>query len=253
MRVYVLLAACLLSGCTRANADFQGNGGGSGGTGGGGGVPGAGGGGGVGGGGIGGNGSDDLGTVGSSDMTTLSGGDMAHGPAVCSGDARRCVTTPVESQACSPAGQWEPDRDCPYGTTKKTGAACMSGYCEPPPPAIGGHLDGCVGQPGNGQPQETLCMQDGKDFSCQPFINAVTKMPSWWCAVAVNAGSGTAGDSCSTGSDCHAGFCGSNGTCFYGCQTDDDCQQANGKSMLACKQVTIHVEGQTLATSSCAP
>ena len=256
MRVYVLLA-CLACSCTRANVDFNGGNGGGGGNGGAGGIGGNGGSGGLGGGGgsgggLGGNGGVDA-FVPLPDMAMSASPDMARIlPTQCSPDERRCENMPVASDSCS-GGQWSVDRLCPYGARPKQDATCMSGYCQPPPT---NGLTGCAPTPGNGGPVENICPQNvGNSFSCQPFItDPMNHGVEWWCAIAPNAGLGSAGDPCNLGSDCHSGICASNGTCFYGCQTMTDCPILKGGHIaMSCTQVTLHVEGQDITTGSCTP
>jgi hypothetical protein len=170
---------------------------------------------------------------------------------MCSPSDRRCVITPVESQACT-SGQWSVDRICPFASRFKSGADCQHGYCAPPT------SNGANSCDDNGGPLEDACSgpgNTGPDFSCQPFItNAANMTVEWWCAVAAVQGQGMAGSPCTTGADCHGGLCGSNGTCFWACQSAMDCPfSKTGHSPMACTPVTIHVEGQDISAQSCTP
>lgn len=247
MRATLILASCALAlgGCTRANLGFTG-GGGNGGSGGSGG--------------IGGN-EVDLSASTIRDMTSSSGGADLRGASgdlaltkECSADARRCITLGgVASEDCSAAGQWQIDRRCPFGSAAKTGAMCASGYCDPP---TANTVTGC----GNGGPLEAVCTQmsagQGQKFSCQPFITDPATTPAgvdWWCAVAANAGAGVAGAKCTLDSQCHTGFCASNHTCFWACQTGADCVSPIPPMMMTCADATITVEGKAITALSCIP
>jgi hypothetical protein len=251
MRVLVLLSACLALGCTRANSDYD--------NGGRGGAPGGGGAGGSGVG-VGGNGGGVDAGVPVSDMASLpmpSGGPdlaMSSPPdllqAVCSPGTRRCITMPIDSEVCAASGQWGVDRGCPWGSRTKTGADCRNGYCAPP---TANHLVACD----RTGARESDCGMGNlsPDYSCQPFITDPANVnPDWYCAIAVVQGAGQAGDPCKTGADCHGGWCGSNGTCFWACQFDHDCPPPRGgHTQLTCNQVTLHVEGKVVMEGSCTP
>jgi hypothetical protein len=164
---------------------------------------------------------------------------------------RRCIMTPVASEDCS-GGQWSIDRVCPWASHLKSDADCQHDYCAPPTSNVtytcddhGGALEDACSGGGNA----------GPDFSCQPFItNAANKTVEWWCAVAAVQGPGVAGSPCTTGADCHSGFCASNGTCFWACQSAQDCPPSKtGHTPTPCTKVTIHVEGVDIAALSCAP
>lgn len=234
MRGWLGIVACAALGCTSANPAYVGSGHGF--DGGGAPLPGdlaAPGGG-------GGGGAGDMAPAGAGDMTA---------PA-CSAGQRRCVQLPTPTSQVCAAGGYHHDRTCPFGTANMTGAVCDNGYCRPP---TTNGTTSC----GSGGPLESVCEQGGnsgpgssKAFSCQPFVaDPQTKDVAWWCAVAANAGAGVAGTKCTKDSDCHTGFCGSNGTCFWACQSGADCLGM----LLRCVPVTITVEGVTVATKSCTP
>jgi hypothetical protein len=171
-------------------------------------------------------------------------GDMA---AQCSGDQRLCIQVPSPTSVLCTSGMFVKDRVCPFGNGSSQGAVCQNGYCAPP---TTNGTTSC----GTGGPLEQVCEQMGsgtaKPFSCQPFIsNPSTPTVDWWCAVAANKGAGVAGSSCTKDSDCHTGFCASNGTCFWSCQSTGDCLSAT----LTCKAVTIKVEHVQVSATSCAP
>jgi hypothetical protein len=167
------------------------------------------------------------------------GGDLAP---VCSGDQRQCLAT--SGSAVCMGGQFGLDRKCPTEST------CQGGYCQPPAASAttpAGHA--CAFTAG---PVENACFSMGgatTDLSCQPFVSA-NKMVSWVCAHPV--GTGTPGTACTKGSDCRTGFCGSNGTCFRGCETANDCPSSGGPP-LNCDSVTITVEGVQVTVNSCVP
>src|SRR5579871_5434049 len=168
--------------------------------------------------------------------------DLSTAP-MCSGSARTCVVTrsgSVIAQSCS--GNTPITRECPFGTTGGDGASCEGGWCRPPTSNgttscdTGGPLESVCSAPPNGPPE----------FSCQPFvIDPAHGNAEWWCAVAANAGAGGAGASCKQGSDCHTGFCASNGRCFWACQTDGDCPVFG----MHCNPVSIDVEGVSVNAS----
>jgi hypothetical protein len=239
MRVSVVLMACLMFACTRANLGFENGAGGRG-------VGGVGSGGGTGGGG---GGPWDLADA-IADLSTPSMRDLTLPPDVapplCLAGERRCVTAPVASEACSD-GQWSSDRLCPFGARQQMNAGCDHGYCAPPTPN-GTRCD-------NGGARENDCVGPGNlgpPFSCQPFITNATKHEvEWWCAIAVMRGTTPAGSPCTSGAECRTGICDGNGTCFRACQSTNDCRGLRNR--LVCKPVTIDVEGQALSTMSCAP
>jgi hypothetical protein len=251
MRARACFVACLvIAGCTRANLSYLGGNGGNGGSGGAGG--------GAGGGGGGGNGGPDLSSPpGAHDM---SGGVDLFGAAgdmmmVCAPGARRCVDLPTPtSEQCNGSGtDYRVDRRCPFGNATMMGAACTSGYCQPPT------TNGTTSCDGGGGPLEDVCSGPGnmgKEFSCEPFItDPATKTVRWWCAVAAVASTtgGGAGASCTSGAQCHSGFCGSNGTCFWACQSTGNCPQAGGGNTMPCTSVTLRVEGVNVTAKSCTP
>jgi hypothetical protein len=256
MRVIFLFLACLALSCTRANSDYLQGGGGAGGSGGFGGVGGNGGAGGNGGGGggVGGNGPVDASVpVGDMALPVQPIVDMAMAldllQPICTPTDRRCIMTPVESQACT-NGQWSDDRVCPSSPRFKSGANCQHDYCAPP---MGNGTYSCDD---GGGPFEDPCSGMGNsEASCQPFItDAANLTVEWWCAVAAAQGQGMAGAPCTKGGDCHGGFCASNGTCFWACQSSNDCPfSKSGHGPLPCTQVTIHVEGQDISAKSCTP
>ncbi len=169
--------------------------------------------------------------------------DLAPPLPLCTSGARQCSSPPaVAAQVCT-AGGWS-DRACPAGSLSGGGAVCMNGYCQPPT------SDGTTSCD-TGGPLEQICSQNGNgpaQFSCQPFLTGAPGRPvEWWCAMAIGAGAGGAGASCSTGSDCHSGFCGSNGTCFWACQEDGDCPVWG----MHCSAVTLDVEGTSVSATSC--
>lgn len=232
MRCWLSILACAATfGCTASNPSYIGGNGGSGGVGGSGGPSAdmaAGGGGGM----------------GPHDMAVLQP-DLAG--AMCTGDQRACVQVPTPMSVMCSSGMFTRDRVCPFGNVNGSGASCSKGYCQPP---TTNGTTSCA----TGGPLEQICDQMGggttHPYSCQPFItNPSTPTVDWWCAIAANRGSGVAGTSCTKDSDCRTGFCGSNGTCFWACQTTGDCLSAT----LQCKQVTILVEHVTVTATSCIP
>lgn len=238
MRCWLSILACAAAiGCTANNPNFVGNGSMSGADMSlGGGANGGSGGGGAGGGGGGGGAHDMAMSGGQQDMTVFA----------CTGDQRLCIQTPSPTSVFCNSGTFAKDRVCPFGNSTGGGSVCQSGYCQPP---TTNGTTSC----GTGGPLEQICEQIGgsaKNFSCQPFItNPATASVQWWCAVAANRGAGVAGSSCTKDSDCHTGFCGSNGTCYWACQSTSDCLS----SVLLCKSVTIEVEHVAVTALSCAP
>lgn len=228
MRSWLGVLACLTVGCTQSNPDFR--------------PPGE--------------TSPDLGSPATAFDLAVSGArpDLATGGgapdlatvAMCTAGERRCVTSPSPTSEGCFNGAFGRSRTCPFGTKSMMGAVCQSGYCQPP---TTNGTTSC----GTGGPLEQICSAPGNGsaaYSCQPFIaDPTTKSVEWWCAVAAQMGAGVAGSSCSKGSDCRTGFCGSNGTCFWACQNTGDCLSAT----LQCSPVTIRVEGVTVDASSCIP
>jgi hypothetical protein len=162
---------------------------------------------------------------------------------LCSPGSRRCVSSPaLTAEVCS-GGQWR-DRECPAGSVAGSGSSCTNGHCTPPTTNGTTSCD-------TGGPLEQVCSQNGNgppEFSCQPFLtDSRAKAVEWWCAMAIGAGSGGAGAACTRGSDCHSGFCGSNGTCFWACQIDGDCPTVG----MRCNAVTLEVEGVAVSAPSC--
>jgi hypothetical protein len=155
----------------------------------------------------------------------------------------------VASQGCDANGQWRTERHCPYGDGKGDGAMCTNDYCAPPATLM--PTDCGTAGPTEQQCEQLVAGSQGHHFSCQPFI-ADAKSPAtvaWWCAVPATLGTGVAGTACTLNSQCHTGFCGSNGTCFWACRNATECRLGT----LQCSEVTIHVEGQSITTRSCIP
>lgn len=169
--------------------------------------------------------------------------DLAVAVNACNGPMDRDCG-PMGSLACT-AGALTADRDCPEHST------CTDGYCAAPPPS---GLGAVVGRSCsfNNKPGDGLCASLSNEASCQPFLHPVNPggAVKWTCDVAVGAGS--RGTPCTQGTTCRSGFCGSNGTCFVGCDNDVDCFSATPPKF-RCKGVSITVEGRTLATKSCTP
>jgi hypothetical protein len=221
--------AVALAGCTAPNPNWEGpgtvgsGGGGSGGGNGGGAPP-------------------DLGAPKGSppDLASPQLPDLAPPPPSCTPGERRCSSgAPPASQLCAADGQWS-TRVCPVASDPAL-AMCMGDFCQPP-----GDAQNCL--IGNGA-SEDACYSLSPTLSCQPFIDPQSNGWMWFCAKAV--GTGGAGDACTHGSQCRTGFCGSNGTCFRGCEGPGDCPQHSPQ--LQCKQVTIEVEGVQIFENGCAP
>jgi hypothetical protein len=169
-------------------------------------------------------------------------GPVADLAPVCSGSQRQCLAT--SGSASCMGGNYVLDRKCPMGSM------CASGYCQAPglgiPPA------GVTCDFGQGPAENNCFSATGGDngLSCQPFISNLTGDFTWVCTPKV--GAGLPGDACQDGSQCRSGFCGSNGTCFRTCHTDQDCPQSQTKH-LTCASVDLVVEGKPLQADSCIP
>jgi hypothetical protein len=173
------------------------------------------------------------------------GHDLAPGPdlaAQCQPGERACSTTATAASARCEGGKFAADRLCP------SQSVCMTGYCQPPPQNPGGGAgDPCDG---NGGPRENDCTFFSQLLSCQPFVDPASKMVSWVCDNEV--GMGLPGATCTKGGQCRTGFCGSNGTCYRGCLSAQDCP-INGGVVLQCAPVSITVEGVSVTANSCIP
>jgi hypothetical protein len=161
---------------------------------------------------------------------------------VCTGDARTCAPDSSASESCV-NGAVTVDRECP-GTSR-----CSAGYCQPPFAGVGTLGHRCDG---NGGAQEGQCMpMVATDPTCAPFVDPLTGALAWYCAKPI--GPGGPGAACSAGAECRSGFCGSNGTCFRACQTDQDCPPSATGRRLRCGGVQITVEGVVVEQPSCIP
>ncbi len=172
--------------------------------------------------------------VGSPDM---SGVDLAKPPDPgCTTGERSCSAS--DSLVCQ-SGSFVSDRTCPKASAIAAASVCADGYCAPPAGAVSCEAEG-------GQ-TEAACFGIGGmgTLSCQPF--ASTGSVKWFCATTV--GMGGSGSPCNVGSVCRSGFCGSNGTCFRACISDNDCPQMGNAN--TCTDVGISLEGQTITAGSC--
>jgi len=181
-----------------------------------------------------GGGGHDSGNVGTPDLAGTS----------CADGQRRCTTS--SSEICINA-MFTTDRTCPSMST------CNEGYCQPPPtsPAsqIGASCENSFG--GGSGPQENQCLLNLSDkLSCMPFFDPTAGGIVWRCDKEV--GMGLPGTPCTMGAQCRSGFCGSNGTCFRACQSDQDCPQTSTQQT-RCQSVSIVVEGMQVDAQSCIP
>jgi hypothetical protein len=173
--------------------------------------------------------------------------DLAH-PGECGPSERSCTNTPYPTSENCVNNMYAADRTCPFGSLTLSGSSCANGYCKAP---TGQGIVSCAS---NGGGRDTTCTQNqsnptSRALSCQPFVTDAAKGTlSWVCAIAATTARGTAGDSCTSGSECHTGFCGANGTCFMACQSDNDCP-----GQIGCGTTKITVEGVTVSTKSCIP
>ncbi|HEY7957215.1 MAG TPA: hypothetical protein VII38_18040 [Polyangia bacterium] len=179
----------------------------------------------------------DLGAT-SNDLGTTHHPDLAP---ICTDGERMCAG--AISTVCK-SGKVETDRHCP------TDGTCAAGYCQPPA-AMVGSVEGQECDP-NGSPFDGFCLQSSTSLTCQPFItDASNQSLVWVCADAV--GPGGIGTSCTHGSECRSGFCGSNGTCFRACDPSPSlgCPQQTNGNPPRCEQVDIDVEGVPLTEYGC--
>ncbi len=197
----------------------------------------------------------DGGSIGTPDFSGVHDGGTGHDlpmpprdftvPGSCTDGDRKCEGT--KSQICQ-GGTFKTDRACPSGST------CTGGFCQPPMMSLNGTGTGCSVDTGGGpQPLENACFQGGgttNSLSCQPFVDAAGGV-TWVCDAPV--GTGLPGTMCTEGGQCRSGFCGSNGTCFRGCASSQDCPRDNTGQQLQCTTVTITVEGVTVMAQSCTP
>jgi hypothetical protein len=159
------------------------------------------------------------------------------GQPCAAGVGRTCIAAGVSATCMN--GSAASDRLCP------SDSRCSDGFCRPP--AMGAAPEGASCN------SENKCYFSAKtfEFSCQPFH--VAGNISFVCAKRI--GDGAAGATCTTGADCRTGFCVlPQHVCFRGCNPNDatDCPLLNGRR-LACRAVTIDIEGASTGTSSCVP
>lgn len=157
------------------------------------------------------------------------------GPGGAPSGARACSANLASSGTCK-GERHTADRECPRFSQ------CQGGYCALPPP-----VDGST--QGKACASESQCFVSVATYSqsCVPFVVGATV--ELHCAETL--GLGAAGESCKRAADCRSGFCLGSGTCFRACSADADCPLRAGVQ-LACKQVTLTVEGSPFTARSCA-
>jgi len=162
----------------------------------------------------------------------------------CADGTRRCAT--AASEICINA-MFTTDRTCP------SMSMCHEGYCQPPPAVAGSQVGASCEMPmfGGTGPQENQCLLNlAAKLSCMPFFDPTAGGIVWRCDKEV--GMGLPGTPCTMGAQCRSGFCGSNGTCFRACQSDQDCPQTSTQQT-RCQSVSIVVEGMQVDAQSCVP
>ncbi|HZS40526.1 MAG TPA: hypothetical protein VFF06_27025 [Polyangia bacterium] len=175
--------------------------------------------------------------------------DLAKGGAdlagtTCADGQRRCGAG--ASEICINA-MFTTDRMCP------SMSMCHEGYCQPPAAVAGSQVGANCEMPmfGGTGPQENQCLLNlAAKLSCMPFFDPTAGGIVWRCDTEV--GQGLPATPCTMGSQCRSGFCGSNGTCFRACQSDQDCPQTS-QQQTRCQNVSIVVEGMQVDAQSCTP
>lgn len=169
---------------------------------------------------------------GTTDPVDLGGADLTTPPDPgCTKGERSCDG--LGSTVCR-NGTFVADRTCPDGSS------CHEGYCaQPTDPA-----DITCSDPNGGQ-SDTVCFlaTNATALTCQPYVGSGSV--EWYCTPAVSTDG--AGTPCMDGKTCRSGFCGSNGTCFRACNSDQECP----KQASNCTEVGIAVEGQSITAYSC--